>query len=341
VKNPFRYLHAAEVIHRDLKPSNMCALFAAAYLRARSATPHAPCTQPIDPNSCAHCVIVVAYIPHLKPYAISLVGEDCDVHICDFGLARRESNRLLSQYIVTRWYRPPEVLLCKRQYNKAVDIWSAGCIFAELIMRPSPHRHGLFPGLTYKDQTDKIIQVTAAPACSLHLFRMIILIGGRCWERLPMSIWHRCATAGQCKCCLLCMNFSAPSHPFLLSNAADYVRAQFMSPPTLKNRLAEHLRQNARPGLLSDLLLDLIVCMLSFNPQNRITAAGALRHAYFADCEEAAIDDGEVAVPDDGEGKSVHEILEILKKQQALLRFEREENERQFSMVDDDMPEGM
>ena len=114
-----------------------------------------------------------------------------------------------------------------------------------------------------------------------------------------------------------------------------------MSPPTLKNRLAEHLRQNARPGLLSDLLLDLIVCMLSFNPQHRITAAGALRHAYFADCAEAAIDDEEVAVPDDGEGKSVHEILEILKNQQALLRFEREENERQFNMVDDDMPEGM
>ena len=86
------------------------------------------------------------------------MGADCDVHICDFGLARRERDHLLSMYIVTRWYRPPEVLLCKRQYNKAVDIWSAGCIFAELIMRSSPQRQGLFPGLSYKDQTDKIIQ---------------------------------------------------------------------------------------------------------------------------------------------------------------------------------------
>jgi serine/threonine protein kinase len=64
-----------------------------------------------------------------------------------------------NMYIVTRWYRPPEVLLCSRQYNKAVDIWSAGCIFAELILPPSPHRRGLFPGVSYKDQTDKIIQV--------------------------------------------------------------------------------------------------------------------------------------------------------------------------------------
>ena len=70
---------------------------------------------------------------------------------------------------MTRWYRPPEVLLCKRQYNKAVDMWSAGCIFAELVTRPSPHRLGLFPGLTYKDQTDKIITVTESTAATLAL----------------------------------------------------------------------------------------------------------------------------------------------------------------------------
>ncbi len=65
----------------------------------------------------------------------------------------------LVRYVVTRWYRPPEVLLCKRQYSNAVYIWSAGCIFAELIMQPSPHRAGLFPGHSYRDQTDKIIKV--------------------------------------------------------------------------------------------------------------------------------------------------------------------------------------
>ena len=82
------------------------------------------------------------------------------MRICDFGLARRETHdALLSKYIVTRWYRPPEILLCKQQYGTAVDVWSAGCVFAELIMPPSPQRRGLFPGATYKDQTDKIIDV--------------------------------------------------------------------------------------------------------------------------------------------------------------------------------------
>ena len=135
---------------------------------------------------------------------------------------------------------------------------------------------------------------------------------------------------------ILIYTHSLPPHS--ISDAADYVRAKFMSPPTLPNRLAQHLQQNARPGLLSDLLLDLIACMLSFNPMKRITAADALRHPYFADCEEATIDDGEVAVPDDGEGKSVQEILEILKRQQLLLRFQREESERQTSAPDHDMP---
>ncbi len=122
--------------------------------------------------------------------------------------------------------------------------------------------------------------------------------------------------------------------PITLSDAASYVRAHFMSPPILKNRLAEHLQQNARAGLLSNLLLDLIVRMLSFNPRNRITAAGALQHPYFADCEEAMIEGGQVVVPDDGEDKSVDEVLVMIKQQQARLRFQREMDERQFSMAD-------
>ena len=114
-------------------------------------------------------------MPCPNDFVFRLVDEDCGVHICDFGLARCESRKLLSQDIVTRWYRPPEVLLCKREYNNAVDIWSAGCIFAELIMNPSPNRSGLFPGHTYKDQTDKIIHVTAARIiiCMLVYTRML------------------------------------------------------------------------------------------------------------------------------------------------------------------------
>jgi len=45
------------------------------------------------------------------------------------------------RYVITRWYRAPEVILCPSDYSKAVDIWSVGCIFSELL-----GRHPLFPG---------------------------------------------------------------------------------------------------------------------------------------------------------------------------------------------------
>ena len=78
--------------------------------------------------------------------------------------------------------------------------------------------------------------------------------------------------------------------------------------------------------------------MLCFNQHNRITAVQALQHAYFADFEESSIEDGEVVVPDDGEGKSVAQIFEMLKEKQAQLRYQREQDERQYTFVDNDIP---
>jgi mitogen-activated protein kinase 1/3 len=103
-----KYIHSAEVIHRDLKPSNL------------------------------------------------LVNSNCDLKICDFGLARgihaghadgRGGTMLLTEYVVTRWYRAPEIMLACHEYSKPIDIWSVGCIFAELILR-KPY----FPGDDYIDQ---------------------------------------------------------------------------------------------------------------------------------------------------------------------------------------------
>ena len=109
-----KYIHSADVIHRDLKPSNL------------------------------------------------LVNSNCDLKICDFGLARGIGQKqsedhggtmLLTEYVVTRWYRAPEIMLACHEYSKPVDIWSVGCIFAELIQR-KPY----FPGEDYIDQvSSKII----------------------------------------------------------------------------------------------------------------------------------------------------------------------------------------
>jgi len=136
-----KYLHSAGIYHRDLKPANC------------------------------------------------LVNQDCSVKICDFGLSRavgmqqphlehlpntpRESEvggdqeptkdgvvvphtqnlkRQLTGHVVTRWYRAPELILLQENYTEQIDIWSVGCIFAELLgmMKdniPYPSDRGpLFPG---------------------------------------------------------------------------------------------------------------------------------------------------------------------------------------------------
>jgi serine/threonine protein kinase len=72
----------------------------------------------------------------LKPSNI-LVDANCDLAICDFGLARGVSGDLdgMTEYVVTRWYRAPELLCENPSYDSAVDMWSVGCIFAELFVR--------------------------------------------------------------------------------------------------------------------------------------------------------------------------------------------------------------
>ena len=61
----------------------------------------------------------------------------------DFGLARfyASPKKEMSKGIITRWYRPPEILFGAKYYGEKVDVWSMGCIFAELFLKKP-----LFPG---------------------------------------------------------------------------------------------------------------------------------------------------------------------------------------------------
>ncbi len=76
----------------------------------------------------------------LKPANI-LLNADCHVRIADFGLCRSLSEdstiptSVLTDYVATRWYRAPEILLGSNQYSKSVDMWSVGCIVGEMYNR--------------------------------------------------------------------------------------------------------------------------------------------------------------------------------------------------------------
>jgi mitogen-activated protein kinase 15 len=96
----------------------------------------------------------------LKPSSI-LLKSDCTAKISDFGMARSVSaqieglNPVLTDYLANRWYKAPEILLGNTDYTKAVDMWSAGVIIAEMIAgRP------IFPGTSTFNQLDLIIQTT-------------------------------------------------------------------------------------------------------------------------------------------------------------------------------------
>jgi mitogen-activated protein kinase 1/3 len=81
----------------------------------------------------------------LKPSNL-LLNINCDLKVCDFGLARSaashdDNSGFMTEYVVTRWYRAPKIMLTFKEYRKAIDIWSVGCILAEMLSGKP-----LFPG---------------------------------------------------------------------------------------------------------------------------------------------------------------------------------------------------
>jgi len=101
----------------------------------------------------------------IKPSNI-LLNSACLVKVADFGLARSiqfemsETARhpVLTDYVATRWYRAPEILLGSTHYTKGVDMWSIGCILGEFLGGKA-----MFPGNSTMNQLDRIIEVTGKP----------------------------------------------------------------------------------------------------------------------------------------------------------------------------------
>uniref|UniRef100_A0A3B4A511 mitogen-activated protein kinase n=1 Tax=Periophthalmus magnuspinnatus TaxID=409849 RepID=A0A3B4A511_9GOBI len=98
----------------------------------------------------------------LKPSNLA-VNEDCELKILDFGLARHTDDEMTG-YVATRWYRAPEIMLNWMHYNMTVDIWSVGCIMAELLTGRT-----LFPGTDHIDQLKRIMTLVGTPEPELSM----------------------------------------------------------------------------------------------------------------------------------------------------------------------------
>ena len=97
----------------------------------------------------------------MKPSNL-LLNSECLMKVADFGLARsmeRQADANMTDYVATRWYRAPEILLGSPHYTYGVDMWSIGCILGELIGGKP-----MFPGTSTLNQLERIIEVTGQPS---------------------------------------------------------------------------------------------------------------------------------------------------------------------------------
>ncbi|OJJ77703.1 hypothetical protein ASPBRDRAFT_190986 [Aspergillus brasiliensis CBS 101740] len=161
----------------------------------------------------------------LKPQNL-LVNNKGQLKLADFGLARAFGIPVntFSNEVVTLWYRAPDVLLGSRSYSTSIDIWSIGCIIAEMYMGRS-----LFPGSNNEDQLQKIFKVMGTPC-----------------------------------------EGSWPGVSRLPEYRADFPLYVAQDLRTLVPRI-------------DAVGLDLVREMLRLQPERRISAAQALRHAWFDD----------------------------------------------------------
>lgn len=129
----------------------------------------------------------------LKPGNILVTGQGC-LKIGDFGLARGINPKFMSSnhhsitnYVATRWYRAPELLMSQRNYTKAIDMWAVGCILGEL-----HGRQPLFPGKHHNSQIYEILKIMGTPSRDIAMkygneHALTILLHGRKFRAMR---WH-------------------------------------------------------------------------------------------------------------------------------------------------------
>lgn len=163
------------------------------------------------------------------------------IKICDFGSSKIiDANGKNTPYIVSRYYRAPELILCLTKYSTAIDVWAAGCIMAELFLLTP-----IFKGKTEGDQ----------------LFAIFRVLGSLTNDEVKE------------------FKQRVPFDPSLFDSFGTFKRIG----------LKEYFKcVNDKNNFL-----DLLLKMLTYLPEKRITAKEALNHPFFSDLQENMVSEDE------------------------------------------------
>eukprot|EP00294_Goniomonas_avonlea_P005725 CAMPEP_0114559790 /NCGR_PEP_ID=MMETSP0114-20121206/11106_1 /TAXON_ID=31324 /ORGANISM="Goniomonas sp, Strain m" /LENGTH=465 /DNA_ID=CAMNT_0001745277 /DNA_START=56 /DNA_END=1453 /DNA_ORIENTATION=+ len=233
------YLHDSQVIHRDIKPANVL----------------------IDPETmCVKLADFGLSRVLMKGIKAAVTGQDQDAGRgaagptfdgAGAGAGAQTMPRFMSEHVVTRWYRSPEVILCHGFYSTKIDMWSIGCIYAELLGMMQSNRKPLFPGRScfpFSPGDNRGSMQKVSPTDRLDQLNVILSVIGTPDEESIRSL-------------------------HVTQDVRSYLKElKFVPPADLREKYP----------LASDEAIDLIRRMLLFNPDRRISIQDALKHRYFA-----------------------------------------------------------
>lgn len=246
-----KYIHSAGIYHRDLKPAN-CFV-------------NQDCTVKIGDFGLSRAIAAYEPEDNLAVFPHTPRGDDDAAGSKDSTTGGKKvfphTQRLpqhLTGHVVTRWYRAPELILLQENYTEAIDVWSAGCIYAELL--------GTLPGSNHMDRPPLFPGSSCFPLSPHHKHKTDYKYHTQGKEDMLNKIFN-------------ILGSPSPEEIETLDrdDAKRYLRC-------FETRTGEGLREQfPKSVVLTDKSVDLLEKMLRFSPTTRVSVPDALSHEIFAE----------------------------------------------------------